>query len=338
LSLLCVVLGLAAPARAEQSFEFASASEGRTLLTARDAYVERMSPFDRAFRLRADRDVSEREYLAVIGQSVLEWGSAERREVQCALQRIRPALSRLFSPLRGPIYLVKTTGRGELAPYTRGNAIVLPSSALLASGKFYLRWLLAHESFHIYSRNDPKLRGALYEAIGFRHCGKVEVPAALRSRMLTNPDAPKNEHCIRVSFAGKPVWAVPIIHARKHDKASRRELIEFLEVSLLLVEKDALSGVARPVRGADGPSWVGVDRVTGFFEQVGRNTDYIIHPEEIVADNAALLTLRASQVRSPEILGRIAGVLGEARRGGPTPGQNRGKGPPAPKIDCAAPR
>jgi hypothetical protein len=326
LALLCVTLLLAAPARAEPSFKFASASEGRALLSARDEFIEQMGPFDRAFRMRADGEVSESEYLSVIAQSVLEWQSEEKRTVECALEQLGPALSRLYPPLEAPIHLVKTTGRGELAPYTRGNAIVLPVTAL-ASSQGRLRWILAHEFFHVFSRNNPKLRNALYEAIGFRHCGKVEVPAALRSRMLTNPDAPKSEHCIRVTFSGKEVWAVPITHAPRYDKASRQELIWLLDLTLLLVEKDGVSGIARPILNAGEPSWVSVEQVSGFFEQIGRNTSYIIHPEEILADNATLLTLGQRNVPSPEILSRIAALLG----GDPTPGQN------APKTDCSKP-
>ena len=34
------------------------------------------------------------------------------------------------------------------------------------------------------------------------------------------------------------------------------------------------------------PKLVKVEQVTGFFEQVGRNTEYIIHPEEILADKS----------------------------------------------------
>jgi len=331
LALLCALL-LAAPARAEPSFKFASAAEGRALLSARDEFIEQMSPFDRAFRLRADRDVSESEYLAVIAQSVLEWESEEKRRVECALQTIGPALSRLYPPLGASIQLVKTTGRGELAPYTRGNAIVLPMTAL-ASSQRALRWILAHEFFHVFSRNNPRLRNALYEAIGFHHCGKVEVPAALRSRMLTNPDAPRSEHCIRVTYSGRPVWVVPITHAPRYDKASRQELIGLVDLTLLLVEKDSVSGVARPIVGAGEPSWVGVDRVRGFFEQIGRNTGYIVHPEEILADNATLLTLGQRNVASPEILSRTAALLG----GNPTAGQNGGEGSLAPKGDCPEP-
>ena len=35
--------------------------------------------------------------------------------------------------------------------------------------------------------------------------------------------------------------------------------------------------------------YIDLEQVTGFFEQVGRNTPNILHPEEILAENAALL-------------------------------------------------
>ena len=54
---------------------------------------------------------------------------------------------------------------------------------------------------------------------------------------------------------------------------------------------------------------VGPSRVSGFFEQVGRNTDYLIHPEEILAENFALLVLNERQVASRAILQRIREIL-----------------------------
>ncbi|HSH95105.1 MAG TPA: hypothetical protein VK968_13220, partial [Roseimicrobium sp.] len=45
---------------------FATVEEARTVLTNRDDYVERLSPFDRAAKLKTDRDVSEAEYLAAV--------------------------------------------------------------------------------------------------------------------------------------------------------------------------------------------------------------------------------------------------------------------------------
>lgn len=50
-------------------------------------------------------------------------------------------------------------------------------------------------------------------------------------------------------------------------------------------------------------------QVSGFFEQVGRNTNYVIHPEEILADNFSLLILGERRVPSPEILEKMQGIL-----------------------------
>ncbi len=336
LALFCATFLIAAPARAEPSFKFASASEGRALLSVRDEFIEQMNPFDRAVRLRADREISESEYLAFVAQSVLEWESKEKGAIECALQQISPALSRLFPPLRDPIYLVKTTGKEDFGlAYTRGNAIVLYSTLLpsVLENQWFLRYVLAHEFFHVFSRNNPKLRNALYQAIGFEHCGKLEIPAVLRLRMVANSDAPKNEHCIRVSHSGKSVWAVPIVYPPKSDTTTGLDLHTLRVPSLLLVEKDN-SGVARPIAGADGSLLVGVDAVDGFFEQIGRNTTYIIHPEEILAENAALLTTGRSDVRSPEILRKIADLLAEARGADPGRGQNGGEVSRAPSREC----
>ncbi len=53
--------------------------------------------------------------------------------------------------------------------------------------------------------------------------------------------------------------------------------------------------------------------ISGFYEQVGRNTGYIIHPEEILADNFALLVLAQKNVRSPQILDDMRTILADNR-------------------------
>ena len=51
------------------------------------------------------------------------------------------------------------------------------------------------------------------------------------------------------------------------------------------------------------------EKVSGFFEQVGGNTKYLIHPEEILADNFAWLILDEHNVPSPEILQKMRPIL-----------------------------
>jgi hypothetical protein len=47
----------------------------------------------------------------------------------------------------------------------------------------------------------------------------------------------------------------------------------------------------------------------GLYEQVGRNTGYLIHPEEILADNFAVLFQKPPKIASPEIIERIRRIL-----------------------------
>ena len=54
---VCVCVLLASPAGAADPFtvRFASVSEGQTVLTTVDDFVSRLSPFDRASRLKTDQ-------------------------------------------------------------------------------------------------------------------------------------------------------------------------------------------------------------------------------------------------------------------------------------------
>jgi hypothetical protein len=82
---------------------------------------------------------------------------------------------------------------------------------------------------------------------------------------------------------------------------------------LLLVERASAGGPAKPLDRGSGPIVVAIDEVSGYFEQIGRNTRYLIHPEEIAADNFMLLATGAPEVPSPEITTGIARVLAEYR-------------------------
>jgi len=49
--------------------------------------------------------------------------------------------------------------------------------------------------------------------------------------------------------------------------------------------------------------------VDGFYEQIGRNTDYIIHPEETLANNFVHLMIGKKGLKNPEIPAQIEKLL-----------------------------
>jgi hypothetical protein len=294
------LLALAAPAGA-QELAFANLDQARQMLATKDAFVERMSPFDRAARLKTNRVVTEAEYLDFAASAALGWNEADRRVISAAYDQVVDKIRALRLPLLPKFFVVKTTGQEEGdTVYTRQNAVMIPRSKIGDQ----LPRLLAHELFHIASRANPALAERLYAVIGFTRCTEASYPANLAARKLTNPDAPRNDYCIRVTLDGRSVAATPILFSRaeSYDPVRGGEFFDYLQLGLLVrTEPGAALSTERVV---------GLQQVTGFFEQVGQNTQYVIHPEEILADNFALLVLNMN-AKSPAVLTGLRRALAE---------------------------
>ncbi|HEX7237720.1 MAG TPA: hypothetical protein VF405_12210 [Gammaproteobacteria bacterium] len=307
---LVALLGVAPLGALAQEIEFASIEKARAVLGVRDDFVARLSPFDRAARLKSADDVSESEYLAFTMASAREWSNDERARLTSAFAAVKPKLTELLPELDAPILLIRTSGEEEGgADYTRGNAVMLPRPS---NDERQLQRTLAHEVFHIVSRNNPQLKQALYRAIGFEQCGEVALPEALAARKITNPDAPVNEHCIEITVDGATAWGMPVLLSRqeRYDPAAGIEFFGYLTLSMLLVDRTATP--ARPLLRDGAPVLVPINRVAGFLEQVGSNTSYILHAEEILASNFERLVLGEQGAPSPEVLERIRAELTRA--------------------------
>ena len=305
---LILALSLASRANADVNLRegcavrFASVNEGAEILGRKDEFIQRLSTFDRAARMKTDRSISEDEFLKFVKGSVLTWNESEKAKIEAAIASIRPGLDALPLSLPKIVNLVKTSGAEEgHAFYTRDTAIVLPEKETDEGDSGLLKRTIAHELFHILPRVNPALREKLYELIRFKKCGEVEFPSDLKSRKITNPDAPRNDHAIQIRVGGEEVRAVPILfsNAAKYDVNRGGEFFNYLQLSFLQV----------PRMSSGQPVLATPEEVSGFFEQVGRNTNYFIHPEEILADNFALLILDEHNVPSPEILEKMRRIL-----------------------------
>lgn len=319
-ALACGLLAREAPAeiRIGDATEvvFATAEEGAKHLTARDDFVARMSPFDRAVRMKTAGEATEEDYLKFVGQSVLAWSDDEKQRLEAAVARVGGKLAEFDLPFPETIALVKTSGAEEGdAFYTRGSAIVFPQ-AELADGKTPADQVICHELFHVLSRANPELRDAAYNVIGYEPCDEVAFPAELRPRKITNPDAPRNDHCIRIHVDQQPYWAIPVLYSRaeKYNPQLRGGLFSYLQFKLLLVARDDATGAVAPLEDENGPRLVEPNEASGFYDQIGMNTPYVIHPEETLADNFALLALGETKVKSPGVVAKLKGVLDRFRR------------------------
>jgi hypothetical protein len=80
---------------------------------------------------------------------------------------------------------------------------------------------------------------------------------------------------------------VTLSKSERYSPALGRHLFAYLETKLFPVEIGQ-SGEASVAEDAVAGGY-STEAVSGFYEQIGRNTRYIIHPEEILAENVAML-------------------------------------------------
>ncbi len=292
-------------------FVFASVEEGKAILTARDDFIQNMSPLDRAIRMRSEKPVSVDEFLTFVGNNVIAWEDEDREQIQRVLNSLAPKFEVYAHYLPDKIYLVRTTGSEEGGvAYTRGNAIVFPRR-LGIPDPVSLYKLISHELFHVITRQNKHLREELYSTIGFRKCPAYSLPKNLDHRRITNPDAPLNEYCIKVKASGKDIIVLPLLYSQvdTYNKRDGEELFDYLQAAYISVARIKGPG-QKPVMLKDREMTLyKEEELQNLYEQIGQNTDYTIHPEEILADNFSYLFFDITEVESPQIIEKMKKVF-----------------------------
>lgn len=294
------ISGVAAP------FFFADLKDSAVILGASDEFTEALSPLDRAVRARVSPPPNQAEFLKYLADQARAWPEREVSRLAPILSEVSDRLSALKVSLPPRIALVLASERFEEgAPHTRGTAIVIPQSALGAP-RDVIRTVLFHETFHVLTRSNPALRDELFALIGYLPCGAVPIPGDLSDRLITNPDAPRPLHYIRVSAAGAEISVVPLLLSPSGANW-RQPLFRVFEKQFLRVRRT--DKACLPVGGESAPRLLVPERISGFPEQVGRNSANEIQPEEILADNFALLMTQTPNVPSPEIIAALRRTL-----------------------------
>lgn len=192
------------------------------------------------------------------------------------------------------LLLLKIKGKpyGPSVYYTRQNTIVIPQDVLRLRRRQDFLNTMYHELFHVYSRLRPDKRARLYRRIGFESIGmhRLELPQPLAERILHNPDGADFAQKITLKEGNKITEAIPVIYANEPGYVSQKRLFfAYLEFSLfeIIPQADGRWYVRTQEDGLS--STLDLQKLPDFYRQIGDNTTYIIHPDEVLADNFALL-------------------------------------------------
>lgn len=271
-----------------------------------DGFFDQISIVDMAIQLKtektfANREVALKEYKSYLQAEVMDWNDTEKillneifDSIQAQVIRVNPRLM----PEDIRLVKIRTNHYGPDVYYTRGHNIMIPENALTRQGaKQMLEPVMIHEVFHLLSRYDVALREKIYGLIGFfPHNIDIDIPEAISERWLTNPDGVSTDYYIQLRDEDKVAKAVPLILSNKEKFTSANpSFFSYLQFDLF--ELDESKGTL--MYGDNLSTTLTDGMMPGFFEQIKDNTQYIIHPDEIAADNFIYAVTR-SNIEDPK--------------------------------------
>jgi len=270
-------------------------SEAKIVTDATDGFFESISITDMSVQMKkADMSGSRsealdqyRDYLKTEMQDFTDDEKEFMREVfvsaKTALDKINPKL------LPEKIELIKTKPNhyGPDVYYTRELAIILPDNIFQERSVDAQMPVMLHEIFHILSRYNKDFREELYALIGFSAIKEeLLLPREIEDKLLTNPDGVSRDYAINlVDEKGNTQMALPLIMSVKDRyQTNMPTFFSYLYFDLFPLVKISENQVTLGLN-KKGESALSSDHNANFFNQIKDNTQYIIHPDEIMADN-----------------------------------------------------
>ena len=294
---------------------YASADEGRELMLANKEYYAGFSQNDLDYRMQKTGATMD-EYLAFASEQVLDFTGPETEAIDSYMEKMEKSLedNGYELPPLDEIVFIKTTmeEEGGAGGYTHGTQIYLGGlvvnmfimGELLPEYAETAEQILWHEIFHCLTRNNPEFRKDMYSLIGFTVTGTdYELPAGVFEYHISNPDVEHHDSYATFVIDGKEVDCFTDFVTTKHyDEA---------KTSYMAVGTTALV----PIDGTDISYTPG--QASNFNEVFGRNTEYVIDPEECLADNfsyAMIYGMEGPSGNGYPDPGIIEGIIGYVKR------------------------
>ncbi len=250
------------------------------------------------------------QYQAYLRSDVVDFNAQEAKFTTEVLEKIFKTTESVVTGIfPDTLKIIKTKGRhyGDGVYYTRDNCIIIPANELESRKRDNFTTTMFHELFHVYSRLHTAKRQQLYALIGFADIGldKLQLPSTLSERVLYNPDGVNFAQKINVTAPdGSPIQAVPILYANQPGYQKGQDaFFGYVEFKLFQI-KPALDGRWDVLVAPNGySSTLDMSKIPDFFTQIKDNTGYIIHPDEVLADNFAFLM---GSKKSPALIAKFS--------------------------------
>lgn len=256
---------------------------GEKLISTEDSYLENFSKFDLESRCHKHNATLE-DFISLCRSSVKDFTGEEIDSLTEIFFEVDNELKRrgMVLPAIEEINFVRTSGAEEnnTPAYTRGNTIYLCDGAFINEG--FLEHLIVHELFHILTRNCLEFKKQMYSVIGFKVEDRTfEYPESIAGNFVSNPDTPNQLCYARFTIGFHSYGVVPMCYTH-FDWDESSSFFERLVPYFFAIDNNK-----NFIRKEDGQllKFNLHQASDAYLEHIGRNTGYIIHPEEALAEN-----------------------------------------------------
>ena len=259
-----------------------------------DSFFQKITAIDMQIQLKRPKpfsDISEAKdsFRRFLQSEVLNFQPSDtvflERIMTEASKRIKSINPKLIPP-KIRFVKIRPNHYGKDVYYTRNETIFVPENIFQNPNLDRQLPIFIHEIWHILSRKNPILREQTYPLIGFkRHGLQLQYPEELKRQLLTNPDGAMDFYYIQLNSPTEGTkMAIPIIFAGSKDVKPGKAFFDYLQFDLFSVDEKG-----KILTRGGTKTTLPMDAMPDFFRQIKDNTQYIIHPEEIMADNFMLL-------------------------------------------------
>ena len=262
-------------------YRTAGGEEGAKLMLANKEYYDGFSQNDLDFRMQK-KGATMDEYQAFAKKQVIDFTEKQQDIIHEHMEKIKDTIAErgYKLPELEQIVFINTTMDEECdaMAYTHGTQIYIDGGALEDLNKAgdegvkKLDFIFAHELFHCITRCNPDFRSDMYKIIHFTTQEEdFEIPKSVEEYFISNPDVERHNSYATFKIDGKPVKCFTAFVTTKHFEKKGDSFFDSATTALV------------PINGED--KYYTPEDAENFDEVFGKNTDYVVDPEECMADN-----------------------------------------------------
>ena len=261
----------------------------KTLMIDYDNYIDGFTKYDYQTKLKTLNTTlhTKKNYIVKCLENIQKWSKQETQQLEKSFHKIMSELKKTglydtWIRTMPPVYVVKSSmeHEGGAIGYTFRNYIFMKNMDYD---------LLTHELFHVFTRYNPVKQQDMYRLLGFKIADKLRVPDTVKDLIISNPDTHRKVYTTVSATKNVKYIVTPLIYGRnfKTQKTINESFFKNMQKSLLVVTlRNRENEIVLTPKYNE---FIDFKDHPEYTSKLHQNTNYDLHPEEVLADNFSFI-------------------------------------------------